>query len=122
MEFVRNANAWRKGIGKKYLHMGKMVKPYNIKCEKQIIHYVRGKDRYFDEVYTSAWTDGVNVAQFLINYNNRNVGYEIDLPEGEYNFYENNKISRTISGGKYKGELKPFAVAMIENIQEESFI
>ena len=39
-----------------------------------------------------------------------------------YYFYENNKISRTISGGKYKGELKPFAVAMIENIQEESFI
>ena len=113
-EFVKNANAWRRGMGKKYLHTGKMVKPYNVNCKTQVIHGIRGNDRDYAEVYTSAWTDGKNYGQFLINYNNRNVKCEIELPDGEYTLYKNQNEFVKISGGKHEIEISPVDVIMIE--------
>lgn len=117
--FVRNANAWRQGIGKKYLHTGKMVKPYKVNCGKQIIHFIKGKNGDYDEVYTSAWmsVDG-GFAQFLINYNNRTVECEVELPEGEFILHEDSNDSQRISGGNYRAELKPLSIVMIENIKQ----
>lgn len=107
---------WRQGIGKKYLHTGKMVKPYKVKCQSQIIHGIKGKDRYYDEVYTSAWTDSETVGQFLINYNNRNVMCEVELPDGEYILYKDNENSQKISGGSFKLELESLSVVLIETL------
>ena len=78
--FVKNANSWRMGKGKKYLHSGKMVKPCVVECGENTLIYPRGS-MDVPRVYSSAWTakDG-GFAQFLINYNVESVECVIDLP------------------------------------------
>ena len=68
---VKNLNRWRTGYGKKYLHTGKMVKPYKVECGKNSFACRCGGEITRDRIYTRAWMaeDG-SYGQFIINYNN----------------------------------------------------
>lgn len=115
--FVRNANQWRRGIGKKYLHTGKMVKPYPVVCEKNKIFGQNGHVFFIEKIHTSAWEskDG-EYGQFLINYNTEPVKCKICLPDGEYRLYKDEDTYCIICGGCQELEIERLSVVMLEKV------
>ena len=67
--FIRNLNGWRTGMGKKYLHTGRMVKPFPVESSEFVIPRRIYGASVVPTVHTSAWlsSDG-DFAQFLVNY------------------------------------------------------
>lgn len=115
LEFVKNANQWRRGSGKKYLHTGNMVKPYKVVCEKNRIYGPSGHEFLIEKLHTSAWkSDDGGYGQFLINYNTEDVECEICLPEGTYRLYEDENTLRVLSGGCQNINIKKLSVMMLE--------
>lgn len=70
LNFIKSATAYKRGIGKKYLTFGKMIKPCAIKCDT-VKMYKTNAERFteYPAVITTAWeaSDGTR-AQFLANY------------------------------------------------------
>jgi len=114
-DFVREANGWRQGIGKKYLHTGNMVKPYKVNCEKNSIYSVKGYELQMEKIHTSAWvTKQGEYGQFLINYNPEDVECEICLPDGKYRLYESGEGYRGLESGVQKIKVKKLSVVLVE--------
>lgn len=113
--FVKNANMWRQGIGKKYLHSGNMVKPYKVLCDNNLIYAPKGHEFVIEKIHTSAWeTESGQYGQFLINYNPEEVECEICLPDGRYKLYEDDHNFVMIQGGCQKINVKKLSTVMIE--------
>lgn len=123
--FVKNANSWRIGSGKKYLHSGRMVKPCAVECAENTLIYTKGS-MDVPKIYSSAWeTKEGSFAQFLINYNAENVECTVELPDtsgtgkmSSYRLYEDETRYTTISGGRQKIAVKPLTVYMIEAVSQ----
>ena len=114
-ELIKNLNYWRKGIGKKYLHTGEMVKPYTVECEKNTIFGSDGYDREFEKIFTSAWKDNNgSFGQFFVNYTDKDVHCVVDLPEGKYRLYQNDTDFVEINGGKTEITIKKLSAILIE--------
>ena len=113
--FVRNANAWRRGIGKKYLHTGVMKKPYEVLCEEALLHGAQGHVFVMPRIHTCAWEaeDG-SYGQFLINCRPEDAECEICLPEGEYELIDIKQNMLKISGGKQKIRIEKLSVVLVE--------
>ena len=83
MQFVKSATAYRRGIGKKYLVFGRMIKPCRVSSQCVPMYKVNfDYSTEYPAVLTTAWTaeDGTK-AQFLANYLAKNVTCRIDLSE-----------------------------------------
>ena len=117
MDFVRQATAYRRGCGKKYLVTGEMIKPNEIKCEKVKMH--KKFFEYFTEfpaVLTTAWRacDG-KTAQFLANYLKDTAECEINIPEsGARLVDEKGNTVKTLEGGMCKLAVPGNSVVMLE--------
>ena len=70
LEFIKSATEYKRGIGKKYLTLGQMIKPCNVTCDT-VKMYKTNQERFteYPSVLTTAWeaSDGTR-AQFLANY------------------------------------------------------
>lgn len=112
--FVRNLNYWRTGIGKKYLHTGKMVKPFKVESEKYQIWRRTCGCSEVPRIHTSAWvSDDGGYAQFLANYSDVPHKCEISLDEAEYILHDYNGVC-DLEGGKNTITVQPFSAVMIE--------
>lgn len=116
-DFVKNLNGWRRGRTKKYLHTGKMVRPYALDCGEHILHcVVRDRVVVLQKLHTSAWEaeDG-SFGQFLINYQSEDVTCRMELPEGTWRICENEHIFRTVPGGIQTITVKALTAVLVEN-------
>lgn len=68
IKLVRNLNGWRKKYPE-YLVEGKMVQSYEVLTGKHIVYQREDYEMPHDDLYWSAWSDGKNKAQFIVNYN-----------------------------------------------------
>ena len=69
LEFIKKINKWRVGKFEEFLHLGKMVKPLEFKCTTKGVGSRFYQDYYtFPSVLTSAYTNGKESYQFLVNY------------------------------------------------------
>ncbi len=68
--FVRNLNAWRRGIGKPFLYFGRMLTPRVLDGTQIVpLHLRTGLKIDYSAVLTSRWISPDNkIAQFLVNY------------------------------------------------------
>lgn len=70
LEFIKTATAFKRGVGKKYLTLGEMIKPCSVSSEK-VKMYKTNAERFteYPAVLTTAWkaSDGT-CAQFFANY------------------------------------------------------
>ena len=70
LEFIKTATAFKRGVGKKYLTLGEMIKPCSVSSEK-VKMYKTNAERFteYPAVLTTAWksSDGTR-AQFFANY------------------------------------------------------
>lgn len=113
--FVRNANEWRSGAGKKYLHTGVMQKPYEVICEQIPLYGAKGHEFIMPRIHTCAWKaeDG-SFGQFLINCRPENSECEICLPEGQYELIDEEHNTVKLLGGKQRIEVRKLSVVLIE--------
>lgn len=119
MTLIRDLNKWRQGIGKKYLHIGKMKKPYAVSCGKTVVVTRNFGDKYFDSVLTSAWESPEKTfGQFLTNYNTKSVGCTVTLPEGEWKLYTNDTEFVSISGGTQEITIPALSAVLIERVKK----
>lgn len=70
LNFIKSAIAYKRGVGKKYLTFGQMIKPCKVNCDS-VKMYKTNAERFteYPTVLTTAWSasDGTR-AQFLANY------------------------------------------------------
>ncbi len=81
LDFIKVATAYRRGVGKKYLVFGEMIKPCEVKSE--FVPMCKPKTDYvtdYPSVLTTAWqaSDGTK-AQFLASYRKQEENCTIDL-------------------------------------------
>lgn len=81
LEFARQANGFRKREGK-YLHLGRMLKPTDLKLEENIVIEKNNDKLYVGKLMQGKWqaADGT-WAEFLANYNDYDV--EVDYPAND---------------------------------------
>ncbi len=81
LDFIKSATAYKRGVGKKYLTFGEMIKPCKVESDTVLMYKTRA-ERFteYQKVLTTAWaaSDGTR-AQFLANYCNAAEKCRIDL-------------------------------------------
>ena len=114
LTFAANVNKWRRGIGKKYLHSGNMVKPYKVSCGMNTLYGPKGHEFQIEKIHTSAWqaADG-SLGQILVNYNTEEVECTITLPDGQYRLYREEANYTELSGGAYTLKIDRISAVLI---------
>lgn len=114
--FVKSLNAWRRGMGEKYLHIGQMQKPYAVDCPKRILYLNNGREIAVEEILTSAWgTKAGEYGQFLVNYTDAPVQCVVTLPEQTHMLYTDANATPTeLRGGACTIEIAPRSAILIE--------
>lgn len=82
--FLATLNKWRQGKAKDFLHLGRMVRPLNLTCEKEHFILDDGSSYYPSAVITSAYTHQGKTVQFVVNYNTHEVKVDFDRPVSGY--------------------------------------
>lgn len=117
LEFVKVATAYRRGVGKKYLVYGEMIKPLDVQCDtvpmyKPITDYVT----QYPAVLTTAWqaSDGTK-AQFFASYRKQEEKCTVDLTgtKGAYLMDENGKTIKTLKAEKCEITIPKHSVRML---------
>lgn len=112
--FVKNANFWRQGYGKKYLHLGKMVRPYAVECDINRIYTTAGTYLDCDKIYTSAWeSEEGGFGQVLVNYNPEPVTFKVSLGDEEFTVKYADEREDKVSGD-WEVTLDRLSVVLIE--------
>ena len=113
--FIKNLNFWRTGAGKKYLHSGMMVKPFDTEAKPYNICRNNGTCSVVPEIHTSAWqaTDGGR-AQFFANYFDTEKECTVNITESGWVLNDGNN-STMIEQGKNVIKIPPYSAVMIEN-------
>ena len=116
MAFIKNATAYRRGAGKKYLVFGEMIKPCTLECEKVKMHKVN-LDYYteYPAVLTSAWrASDTSKAQFIANYLTRDVQCTVTLPDGGAKLIDQKgNTVKTIDSGRSEITVPASSVMML---------
>lgn len=114
---IKNLNYWRINEGKKYLHMGSMIKPLPSECEKLEIWRNNGTKVEVPKIHTSAWMaqDG-SEAQFFINYLNSENIVTVEVGDAEYNLCYSDRKEKNRISGKCEIKLEAFSAVMLEKI------
>lgn len=116
-EFVKNCNAWRVGIGKKYLHTGKMCRPNRVVCDSQNKFYLANdKVHIADKLLTSRWIskDG-GKGQFIVNYNGYDVECSVTADSGAVLYDSPGSVGTALNPGENRLKIKKLSSVMIEN-------
>ena len=101
LDFIKSATAYKRGVGKKYLTFGQMIKPCEVKCDT-VAMYKTNAERMteYPVVLTTAWasSDGT-CAQFVASYRNRSEEFTIDLTHtnGADLIDENGTVIKTLA-------------------------
>ena len=82
--FIRTLNGWRQGAAGKYLHLGRMVKPLKVFCDKQQFTLDDGSVYTPDSVLSSAYAVEGKTMQFVVNYNLQSVTISFPCPVKGY--------------------------------------
>ena len=78
VKLIEAMQKYRRGYGKKYLHSGKMIKPYMSDSGINEIELDCGYTYKAPRVYTSCWTDADgDVGQIFVNYNDESLDVTI---------------------------------------------
>ena len=116
---VKNLNLWRSGYGKKYLHTGKMVKPFSVDSGVNRFITTKGGSIVRDNIYTRAWlSQNGEYGQFVINYNNKEIECKISLPEGIYRLVYVDGRTEKITPGNTELKLNKLSAVLIEKLEE----
>ncbi|HIS68783.1 MAG TPA: hypothetical protein IAA58_05385 [Candidatus Gallacutalibacter stercoravium] len=81
--FIQNINKVRKGIGKKYLHSGQMLRPFALRCSHAPNRYPM-ENR--DDISVPALLTGCfqasdgTIGQVVVNYNDEAVSFGLEVP------------------------------------------
>ncbi len=81
---LKNLNAWRIGIGRNYLHLGRMVKPLALHCGTKGFMGEDGRPIVDSEVLTARYEYKGSRAQFAANYTLSPVTVRTDVPVTVY--------------------------------------
>lgn len=117
LSFIKTATAYKRGVGKKYLTFGEMIKPCKVTSEKVKI-YKTGADWFkeYDKVLTTAWkaSDGTR-AQFLANYcpTFEKCKIELEGTNGADLIDQNGNVIGTLDATTSELEIAPNSVMMI---------
>lgn len=70
LDFIKSATAYKRGVGKKYLTFGEMIKPCKVESDTVLMYKTNAeRSTEYNKVLTSAWKASDNTrAQFLANY------------------------------------------------------
>lgn len=111
--FIRNLNFWRKEKGKKYLHTGKMVKPFSVECETYCIHRLKYGIIEVPRIHTGAYlADDGSYGQFLVNYSDIPRDCTVNIDKSGFVLQDYNS-SLELKQGENKITIKPFSAVMI---------
>ena len=118
LDFVKTATAYKRGVGKKYLTFGEMIKPCAVKCDTVSMYKTNAERKTeYDAVLTTAWiaSDGTR-AQFLASYRNQVEKCTIDLTDtnGADLIDQNGAVIKTLDAAVCKLEILPHSVMMIK--------
>lgn len=117
IDFIKSATSYRRGIGKKYLVFGKMIKPANVKCEL-VAMYKPESESYteYPAVLTTAWEapDG-SKAQFFASYRKQDEECTVDLSGTKYAelLDENGVVIEEIKSEQFTFSMPPHSVRML---------
>ncbi len=117
LSFVKTATAYKRGVGKKYLTFGRMMKPCHIECDT-VRMYKTDEDRFteYPKVLTTAWkaSDGT-WAQFLANYCSSLEKCRIDLTgtKGAEMIDENGNVVEVLDAAVCELEIPACSVRML---------
>lgn len=113
---VRSLNAWRVGVGKRYLHTGRMVKGLNVVCGSN--SFVRRGDMpniTRPRLHTSAWLSREGtVGQFLINYNGSEESCRVSFPCAGYRLVYSSGNEIALGEGETEISVPPLSAVLIE--------
>lgn len=111
--FIKNLNFWRKAKGKKYLHIGKMVKPFNVECETYQIHRRKYGVIEVPRIHTGAYlADDGSYGQFLVNYSAVQRECIVNIDKTDYVLQDYNSCLK-LKQGENRITVKPFSAVMI---------
>lgn len=79
-KILKNLNGWRQGEGKKFLHLGKMVKPVKLNCGQNSFMGEDGRKIMVDKVLTQAYDYEGERMQFAVNYNSTPIIVSTEVP------------------------------------------
>ena len=112
--FIKNLNFWRMGKGKKYLHTGKMVKPFKVECEQYEIWRKFYGCAVVPRIPTSAWlSDDDGYAQFLANFSDVERKCTVWVEKNNCLLHDYGSTTR-LGLGENVITIKPFAAVMLE--------
>ena len=117
LEFIKSATAYKRGVGKKYLTFGQMIKPYSVVSD-MVKMYKTNAERFteYPAVLTTAWeeSDGTR-AQFLANYCLTTQKITIDLrnTNGADLIDENGNVIKVLDSAICELEILANSVSMI---------
>ena len=111
--FIKNLNFWRKGKGKKYLHTGKMVKPFSVECETYCIHRLKYGIIEVPSIHTGAYlADDGSYGQFLVNYSDVPRECTVNIDKSGFVLQDYNS-NLEMKQGENEITIKPFSAVMI---------
>lgn len=82
--FLSTLCKWRQGGARDFLHLGRMVQPLKLHCEKESFILDDGSAYHPDQVLTSAYTFNGKTVQFVVNYNTHDADVTFDVPVSGY--------------------------------------
>jgi hypothetical protein len=117
LNFIKTATAYKRGVGKKYLTFGEMIKPCKVVSEKVRIYKTNAEwFKEYDKVLSTAWkaSDGTR-AQFLANYCSTCEKCEIELTDtnGADLIDQNGNVIETLEATTCELEIAPNSIIMI---------
>lgn len=115
IELVKNMNAWRKGEFKKYLHLGKMVKPLTVEAKQKIKIVLASGTEVTSPVLTVSYKakDG-KIGRFIVNFTNDAAECTAEGIKGKI-LYTSPEVEPTVLNGN-KLIIEPLSVVLIEDI------
>ena len=117
LEFIRIATAYKRGVAKKYLTLGEMIKPCRVECDT-VKMYKTNQERFteYDSVLTTAWqaSDGTR-AQFLANYclTDKKITLDLSGTNGADLIDENGNITGSLNAESCELEISAHSVKML---------
>ena len=117
LDFIKIATAYKRGVGKKYLTFGEMIKPCKVLCDTTKM-YKTNQERFTEYpcVLTTAWRASDNTrAQFLANYCQTAKKITIDLSNtnGAEQIDESGNVISVLNAEICELEISAHSVSMI---------
>lgn len=112
---VHNLNGWRTGIGKKYLHTGRMTKGLEISCGTNEFARLNMPKLKRAKLHTSSWiAENNSFGQFVINYNEKAETFTLTLPKVGYELVTVDGVRTKLAKGENTVDVAAFSAVLIE--------